>query len=88
MEKIFHFFQNRNVNYVQIKPCPFLAPSPATSYKGAGTAKGPELTFISVCQRLPDALVLLIVRQIEISPSYLDRKDWENAEVQDSTKGT
>jgi len=44
MEKIFHFFLKRNVNYVQIKPCPFLASSPAASYKGGGTAKGPEHT--------------------------------------------
>lgn len=36
----FFFFLKRNVNYVLIKPCPFLAPSPTTSYEGAGTAKG------------------------------------------------
>lgn len=40
VKNFYFFFLKRNVNYVQIKPCPFLAPGPTTSYKGVGTAKG------------------------------------------------
>ncbi|XP_071617295.1 putative short-chain dehydrogenase/reductase family 42E member 2 isoform X1 [Heliangelus exortis] len=39
-----------------------------------------------LCLQIPDALVLLIVQQREASPSHLDRKNWEKADLQDSTK--
>lgn len=40
-----------------------------------------------LCLSVPDALVLLTVQQREASPPHSARKDWENTNIQDSTKG-
>lgn len=74
------FFLKRNVNYVLIKPCPFLTPSQAPATKEQEQQKAWAHLNFCVCLRAPDALESQTVQHRDISPSHLDRKAWESAD--------